>query len=76
MRLELNFLIWKVVCVMSNKKEFLNLGKQPITNSFLTRKEFDNEYFYELSVVFDDETKLVSLKNKVEILVECLSVFF
>ena len=51
---------------MSNKKEFLNLGKQPITNSFLTRKEFDNEYFYELSVVFDDETKLVSLKNKVE----------
>jgi methylation protein EvaC len=35
------------------KKEFLDLGKQPI----------DNEFLFDLKVVFDEETKLVSLKE-------------
>jgi len=45
------------------KKEFLDLGKQPITNSFLNEGEFDNEFLFNLKAVFDDETKLVSLKE-------------
>ena len=45
------------------KKEFLDLGKQPIANKFLTESEFDDEFFYDLKVVFDDDTKLVSLKD-------------
>jgi len=45
------------------KKEFLNLGKQPIANKFLTEDEFDDEFFFDLKVVFDEETKLVSLKE-------------
>ena len=28
------------------KRTFLDLGKQPITNAFLTDKDFKNEYFY------------------------------
>ena len=66
MRLELNFLIWKVVCVMSNKKEFLNLGKQPIAKKFLKKDELGDEFFYDLKVVFDEDTKLVSLRNFVK----------
>lgn len=46
------------------KKVFLNLLKQPITNSYL--KKIDNkttkkEFFYNLSVVFDSKNYLVSL---------------
>lgn len=42
------------------KKEFLNLGKQPIANGFLYEKDTSNEFFYNLKVGFDDKTKLVT----------------
>jgi len=45
------------------KKEFLDLGRQPIANKFLREDEFDDEFFFDLKVVFDEETKLVSLKE-------------
>ena len=48
------------------KRIFLNLGKQPITNSFLKsikKNETKKEFFYKLKVIFDDKTKLVSLSN-------------
>ena len=48
------------------KKEFLDLGRQPIANKFLREDEFDGEFFYNLKVVFDDDTKLVSLKDFVK----------
>ena len=48
------------------KKTFLNLGRQPITNNFLNKDQFDNEYFYDLIVQFDTETKMVSIKNMVD----------
>ena len=48
------------------KKEFLNLGRQPLSNKFLNKKQFDTEFFYDLKVVFDEDTKLVSMKNFVK----------
>ena len=40
---------------------FLDLGKQPITNNFLKLQNPSNEFFYNLKIMFDEETKLVSL---------------
>ena len=51
---------------MNNKREFLDLGRQPIANRFLNKDEFDDEFFFDLKVTFDEETKLVSLKEFVE----------
>ena len=48
------------------KKEFLDLGKQPIANKFLKESEIKDEFFFDLKVVFDEETKLVSLKEFVK----------
>ena len=45
------------------KKEFLDLGKQPLGNKFLSEEQFDTEFFYDLKVVFDEDTKLVSMKE-------------
>ena len=49
------------------KKIFLNLEKQPVTNSYL--KNLNNlykEYFYNLKVTYNDKNNLVSLKNFVK----------
>lgn len=49
------------------KKKFLDLGKQPIANGFLNDEEvFEDEFFFNLAVEFDTETKLVSLKETVK----------
>ena len=50
------------------KKTFLNLLKQPITNSYLTKidkKTKSKEFFYNLQVVYDSKTHLVSLSKPV-----------
>ena len=50
------------------KKNFLNLGKQPIANSFLSsisRKSLRKEYFYRLIVCFDTKNFLVSVRDPV-----------
>jgi len=50
------------------KKKFLNLLKQPITNSYLRKidkKTIKKEFFYNLSVGFDDKNYLVSLINPI-----------
>ena len=49
------------------KKEFLDLGRHPIANAFLKNEsEFDDEFFFDLKVCWDEESKLVSIKNFVE----------
>ena len=51
------------------KKKFLDLGKQPITNSFLNKikkKNIKKEFFYNLSVGFNEKNYLVSLMNFVD----------
>ncbi len=50
------------------KKNFLNLGRQPIANSFLSsisKKSLKSEYFYNLSISFDTKNFLVSVKKPV-----------
>ena len=50
------------------KKKFLNLGRQPIANSFLpnvSKKTIKKEFFYKLTVSFDDKDYLVSVTNPV-----------
>ena len=48
------------------KKEFLDLGRQPIANKFLKEDEFKDEFFFDLKVVFDENTKLLSMKEFVK----------
>ena len=48
------------------KTKFLDLGRQPIANAFLTQDQIEDEYFFNLGVTFDDETKLVSLSEFVD----------
>lgn len=48
------------------KKEFLNLGKQPIANGFLYKEEIKDEFFFELIVGCDEETKLVTQMEYVD----------
>ena len=50
------------------KSKFLNLGKQPITNSFLKKLDKNTkrkEFFYNLSIGFNKKNYLVSLMNYV-----------
>ena len=49
-------------------KKFLNLGKQPLANKYLSKKELlskKKEQFYRLQIGFDIRTKLVSIINTV-----------
>ena len=48
------------------KTKFLDLGKQPIANAFMTPNKCEDEFFYDLEVGFDPETKLVSHMNFVD----------
>ena len=49
------------------KKEFLDLGRHPIANAFLhTKEDFNDEFMFDLKVCWDEETKLVSIKEFVE----------
>jgi methylation protein EvaC len=40
---------------------FISFGKMPIANGFLTPKEFEKEYFYELKVGFCNQCSMVQL---------------
>ena len=46
------------------KLRFLDLGRQPIANNFLSRGDLESdEHMYNLAVTFDTQTKLVSLEE-------------
>ena len=49
-----------------HKIKFLDLGQQPIANRFLDKDEFEDEFFYNLSVGYDPETFLVTQMNYVD----------
>ena len=48
-----------------NLKPVINFGKMPIANAFLTKEQFKNEYFYNMVLGYDSETKAIGLVNKV-----------
>lgn len=41
--------------------EFMNFGKMPLGNGFLSEKDFSDEYFYEMRLGFCPESKMVQL---------------
>ena len=48
-------------------KVFLNLGRQPLANSFLKdikKKTLRNEFFYNLKICFNTKNYLVSINNQ------------
>jgi methylation protein EvaC len=47
-------------------KPFMNFGKMPIANGFLTKEEFSNEYFFEMEVAFSKKSKMFQLINQPE----------
>ncbi len=53
---------------LTMNKVFLNLGKQPLANSFLTnvkKKTLDQEFFYNLKICFNTKNFLVSIQKPV-----------
>ena len=48
------------------KKQFLDLGKQPIANGFLYKEEIKDEFFFDLKVGFDEKTKLITQMEYVD----------
>ena len=51
-------------CRISNDKliPFLDLGKQPLANGFLSKKnKLKKEYFYNLKVGFSQKSKMIQL---------------
>lgn len=43
----------------------IDFGKMPIANAFLSPGNYDSEYFYDMILGFDKETKAIGLINKV-----------
>ncbi|MBI1937711.1 MAG: methyltransferase domain-containing protein [Ignavibacteriales bacterium] len=48
----------------TNYDPFLSFGNMPIANGFLTKEQFDAEYFFELQVGFCPECKMVQIVNQ------------
>ena len=44
-----------------NDKFLMSFGKMPIANNFLSEENFDNEFFYEMKVGFNDDYSLFKL---------------
>lgn len=55
-------------CLITGKpiEPFINFGKMPIANGFLTPNQFADEYFSELKVGFNEESKMVQLTEQVD----------
>ena len=51
---------------MKKLKKFLDLGRQPIANGFLYKNQIKDEYFFNLGVAFDEETKLITQTQYVD----------
>ncbi len=54
-----------MICrILKNKcKVVLNLGKMPIANGFIKKKNLNKEYFFELKVAFNEKLGLFQLVN-------------
>ena len=52
-------------CKLTNKKikPFMSFGKMPLANGFLSKNEFESEYFFEMEVGFSEDLSLFQLNN-------------
>tara|TARA_B100000787_G_scaffold156202_1_gene132161 strand:- start:3743 stop:4942 length:1200 start_codon:yes stop_codon:yes gene_type:complete len=52
-------------CKITNKKiePFMSFGKMPIANGFIEKKDFGNEFFFNMEVGFSEELSLFQLKD-------------
>ncbi len=52
-------------CKITNKKisPFMSFGKMPIANGFIEKKDFDNEFFFNMEVCFAEDISLFQLKD-------------
>lgn len=46
-------------------KPIIDFGKMPIANAYLSPEQFENEFFYNLVLGYDDKTKAIGLINTV-----------
>ena len=55
-------------CRISGKELTIinDFGKQPLGNGFVNKKDFDNEYFFEMRTGFCDESKMFQLLDQPE----------
>ena len=52
-------------CKITNKKmtPFMSFGKMPIANGFIEKKDFDNEFFFNMEIGFSEDISLFQLKD-------------
>ena len=52
-------------CKITKKKltPIMSFGKMPIANGFLNKKNFDKEFFFEMSIGFSNELSLLQLMD-------------
>ena len=52
-------------CKITNKKinPFMSFGKMPLANGFLSEKDFNSEYFFNMEVGFSEELSLFQLNE-------------
>ena len=52
-------------CKITNEKlvPFMSFGKMPSANSFLEKKDFNSEFFYEMEVGFSSKISLLQLNE-------------
>ena len=52
-------------CKITNKKitPFMSFGKMPLANGFLSKNEFDTEYFFNMEVGFSEDLSLFQLND-------------
>ena len=53
-------------CLICKKpiKPFMSFGKMPIANGFLTKDQFNNEYFFDMKVAYSPESHMFQLVNQ------------
>ena len=51
-----------MICKLSKKKilPFMSFGKMPIANGFIEKKNFNNEFFYNMEVGFSEDFSLLN----------------
>ena len=52
-------------CKVTNKKikPFMSFGKMPIANGFIKKKDFNNEFFFNMEIGFSEDISLLQLKD-------------